>query len=144
MFLVDLRIRYVLVIVPPLVVLLVYGIFNVYLRIKRPVFLGAVLLFFAAWHGVLSVALFRNRGSPLPYLFGSESREAYLSRALPEYSSFRYINQQTVATAKIYLLFMGRRAYYCERDYFHDSGDLPGFLLAAIRNAKGPNKSTNP
>jgi hypothetical protein len=137
LFLADLRIRYVLVIVPPLVVLLVYGIFNVYLRIKRPVFLVAVLLFFAAWQGTYLWRYF-EAAAPLPYLFGSESREAYLSRVLPEYSAFRYINQQTVATAKIYLLFMGRRAYYCDRDYFHDSGELPGFLLDAVRNAKGP------
>ncbi len=137
LFLVDLRIRYVLVIVPPLVALLVYGIFNVYLRIKRPVFLVAVLLFFAAWHGAYLWRYF-EAAAPVPYLFGSESREAYLSRALPEYSAFRYINQQTVPTAKIYLLFMGRRAYYCDREYFHDSGDLPGFLLGAIRSAKDP------
>ena len=137
LFLADLRIRYVLVIVPPLVALLVYGIFNVYLRIKRPVFLVAVLLFFAAWHGTYLWRYF-EAAAPLPYLFGSDSREAYLSRALPEYSAFRYINQQTVATAKIYLLFMGRRAYYCDREYFHDNGDLPGFLLGAIRAAKNP------
>src|SRR5207237_10223824 len=36
-FLVDLRIRYILPIVPPLVVLLVYGIFIVYLRFELPV-----------------------------------------------------------------------------------------------------------
>jgi len=35
---------------------------------------------------------------------------------------------------------MGRRAYYCDRDYFHDSGDLPGFLLGAIRVAKSPDE----
>ena len=44
--------------------------------------------------------------------------------------------RETPAAAKMYLLFVGRRAYYCERDYFHDSGDLPSILLAAIRGAK--------
>ena len=39
---------------------------------------------------------------------------------------------------KIYLLFIGRRVYYCEREYFHDGGELPGFLLWAIRSAKEP------
>ena len=39
---------------------------------------------------------------------------------------------------KIYLLFVGRRVYYCEREYFHDGGELPGFLLRAIRSAKEP------
>jgi len=29
-----------------------YGIFNVYLRIKRPIYLFAGLFFFAVWHGV--------------------------------------------------------------------------------------------
>jgi len=37
LLLVDLRVRYVLPIVPALVVLAVYGVFNVYIRIKRPV-----------------------------------------------------------------------------------------------------------
>jgi hypothetical protein len=33
---------------------------------------------------------------------------------------------------------MGRRAYYCERDYFHDGGELPALLVSAIRSAKDP------
>jgi hypothetical protein len=41
-------------------------------------------------------------------------------------------------TAKIYLLFTGRRAYYCERPYFHDGGELPAFIFAAVRSAKEP------
>jgi hypothetical protein len=55
---------------------------------------------------------------------------------LPEYPTFLYINRETPADAKIYLLFIGRRAYYCQRNYFHDGGELPGYLLAAIRNAR--------
>jgi hypothetical protein len=139
LFLVELRIRYVLLIVPPLVALLAYAIFNVYLRIKRPAYLAAVLVFFAAWHGTYLWRYF-DAAAPIPYLFGSESREGYLNRMLPEYAAFRYINERTAPTAKIYLLFMGRRAYYCDRDYFHDSGDLPGFLLGAIRDARDPEK----
>src|SRR6185369_5676605 len=46
----------------------------------------------------------------------------------------------TPADAKIYLLFIGRRAYYCERNYFHDGGELPGFLLAAIRDSASPDQ----
>jgi hypothetical protein len=59
---------------------------------------------------------------------------------LPEYSSFKYIDSTVAPNAKIYLLFVGRRAYYCERDYFHDGGDLPGYLLAAIRAASSPDQ----
>ena len=136
-FLVNMRVRYVLGIVPPLVVLLVYGVFNVYLRIKRPAFLFAGLLCFAGWHATY-LWKYIAEAQPLGFLSGAASRAEYLTRRLPEYSAFDYINREAPATAKIYLLFVGRRAYYCGRDYFHDGGDLPGFLLAAIRTAKNP------
>ena len=133
-FLVEMRIRYILAVVPPLVSLFTYGVFNVYLSIKRPVVLAIVLLSFAGWHGIYMVKYFRD-AEPLAYLGGAVSRAEHLTRAMPEYSAFDYINRQTATDAKIYLLFAGRRAYYCERNYFHDGGDLPGFLLGAIRAA---------
>jgi hypothetical protein len=138
-FLVDLRIRYILSIVPPLVILAVYGIFNVYLRIKQPVYLFVGLMVFAAWHGVY-LWRYVSAAEPLGYLSGRESRDSYLERMLPEYASFKYINSATAPTAKIYLLFVGRRGYYCERDYFHDGGDLPGYLLGVIRAAQSPDQ----
>ena len=137
LFLVDLRVRYILPIVPAMVMLFTYGVFNLYLRIKRPAYLFAVLLCFATFNGyylwryLLDVA-------PLAYLTGQESRTAYLARVLPEYPAFQYVNKELAPTAKIYLLFIGRRVYYCEREYFHDGGELPGFLLWAIRSAKEP------
>jgi 4-amino-4-deoxy-L-arabinose transferase-like glycosyltransferase len=135
MFMVDMRIRYVLPVVPPLVILLVFGVFNVYLRAKRPAFLFVALLGFAAWHGIY-VWKYVADAEPAGFLTGQVSRAAYLARKLPEYAAFEYINSQTPAHAKIYLLFAGRRAYYCERNYFHDGGDLPGFLVALVRAAK--------
>ena len=136
-FLVDMRIRYVLPIVPPLVILAVYGVFNVYLRIRRPVLIFAGLVFFAAWHGGYLWRYVQD-ASPLAYLSGVESQAAYLARKLPEYPALQYINGSTDPSAKIYLLFVGRRAYYCEREYFHDGGELPEFLVGAIRGAKSP------
>jgi 4-amino-4-deoxy-L-arabinose transferase-like glycosyltransferase len=133
-FLVDLRIRYILPIVPPLVILAVYGIFNVYLRIKKPVYLFVGVMVVATWHGVY-LWRYVSAAQPLGYLSGSEKRETYLGRMLPEYASFEYINSATAPTAKIYLLFIGRRSYYCDRGYFHDGGDLPGYLLGIIRAA---------
>ncbi|MGH7927994.1 MAG: hypothetical protein ACREQV_09385, partial [Candidatus Binatia bacterium] len=62
----------------------------------------------------------------------------YLTRRLPEYATFKYINGQLPAEAKIYLLFIGRRGYHCERDYFHDGGELPAFLHGAIQSAQEP------
>jgi len=133
--LVDLAVRYILLIVPPLVALLVYGVFNAYLSVKRPTCLLAGLLFFALWHGVYVWHYFRDN-IPLAYLLGRESREAFLTRALPEYPAFHFINHKLLRTSKVYLIFIGRRTYHCETDCFHDRNDLPGVLLGAIRAAR--------
>ena len=82
LFLVDMRIRYILSIVPPLVILAVYGVFNLYLRIKRPVYLFAALIFFAGWHSIYLGKYFRE-AAPLGYLSGAVSRDAYLSSHAP-------------------------------------------------------------
>lgn len=135
LLLVDMRVRYILPIVPPLVILLVYGIHNVYLRIARPALLFAAL---AALLGLNGVYLWNHvrTVSPLGYLTGSESREAYLSRMLPEYHAIRFINEKLPPGSRIYFIFVGRRVYHCECDYFHDPGDNPWTLLQMIRNGK--------
>ncbi|HEU4640243.1 MAG TPA: phospholipid carrier-dependent glycosyltransferase, partial [Candidatus Binatia bacterium] len=120
LFLIDMRIRYILPIVPALALLMGYGIFNMYLSIKRPVLLYLTLLCFAAWHGTYLWRYVQDNRL-YKYLSGSEAREAFLDRTLPEYPAMRYVNEKVGSTAKIYLLFLGRRAYYCERDYFHDA-----------------------
>jgi hypothetical protein len=137
LFLVDLRARYVLPIVPPLVILFVYGVFNLYSRLERPVYLFALLLVFVAYHGYYAHRYFQAV-APVRYLFGNETRVSYLTRALPEYATFDYINLQLPRDVKIYLLFVGRRSYYCERNYFHDGGELPAFLQSAITSAQEP------
>ena len=136
-FLVDLRARYILPIVSPMVILLTYGVFNIYLRIKQPAYLFAALIGFAVFDGYYLWRYFQDV-APLRYVTGRQTRAAYLTRALPEYPAFQYINRQLSPTTQIYLLFVGRRGYYCEREYFHDGGELPGFLLRAIQSAKEP------
>ncbi len=133
-FLGGLRIRYVLPIVPPLAILAVYGIHNIYLRIRRPVFLCAAVGFFVLLHAVYLWNYFQAV-SPVGYILGRESRAAYLERTLPDYPVFEFVNRALPADARIYLLFMGRRAYYCERDYYHDLGDNPALLLQAVKSA---------
>ncbi|MBI4489677.1 MAG: glycosyltransferase family 39 protein [Deltaproteobacteria bacterium] len=135
-FLVDLRIRYLLPIVPPLVLLLVYGIHNVYLRLVHPSLLFAVVLFLLAMNGVYLWGYFREV-SPGDYLRGREGRDAFLGRMLPDYPAIQYINRSLLLTARVYLLFMGRRGYHYERDYFYDAYDNPWILLHMIQGVQG-------
>jgi hypothetical protein len=134
-FLAELRIRYLLPIVPPLVILAVYAIHNIYMRIKRPSFLFLLVVFFLGLNGLYLRSYF-ERVSPWDYLLGRESRAAYLSRMLPEYPVFEYLNGHLPAQARIYLLFVGRRAYYCRRECFYDHGDTPALLLRWLRQAR--------
>ncbi len=131
----DLRIRYILPIVPPLVILLVYGIHNVYLRIVHPSLLVGAVLLLVALNGVYFWNYFHSV-SPVKFLRGKESRESYLTRMLPDYPAIQYINQNLPSTARVYFILMGRRAYYSQRDYYHDSGDNPWHLMRMIENSQ--------
>ena len=135
LFLVDLRIRYILPIVPPLVILLVYGIHNIYLRIVHPSLLVGAVLLLVALNGVYFWNYFHSV-SPVKFLRGKESRESYLTRMLPDYPAIQYINQNLPSTARVYFILMGRRAYYSQRDYYHDSGDNPWYLMWMIENSQ--------
>jgi 4-amino-4-deoxy-L-arabinose transferase-like glycosyltransferase len=136
-FSVDLRARYVLPIVPPLIVLFTYAVFNIQTRIDYPPLLYGFVFLLASYHGYYAYRYFQA-AVPLAYLRGHESRAVYLERALPDYTTFQFINHQLPTSAKIYLLFVGRRGYYCERDYFHDAGELPALLQASIASASKP------
>jgi len=132
---VDLRVRYILPLVPPLIILLAYGLNHLYQKISRPVYLLAALVFLALLNGHYFWD-YIQRVSPLGFVIGRESRSEYLRRSMPDYRTMEYANQNLSATAKIYLLFMGRRAYYFERNYLHDGGEDPWLLLGLIRSAK--------
>lgn len=135
LFLADLRIRYILPIVPPLVILLVYGIHNAYLRLAHPFILVAALIVLSALNGIYLKDYFHTV-APIDYLSGAESREAYLTGQLPDYPVFQFVNQNLPASARIYLIFMGRRVYYCDRPYYHDGSENPWTLLQAIQSAQ--------
>jgi hypothetical protein len=135
LFMVDLRVRYILPLVPALVILLVYGFYNLRQTIARPVYLVAALVFLNSLN-VIYFWDYVQRVSPLRFLTGQESRSEYLRGTMPDYRMIEYANQNLPGTARIYLLFMGRRGYYSERDYLHDGGEDPWLLLGLIRSAK--------
>jgi len=135
-FLAEMRIRYILPIVPPLVILLVYALHNIYLRIAHPSLLFSAVIFLLGLNGIYFWNYFHGV-SPLDHLRGRESREAYLTRVLPDYPALQFINQSLPSTAKVYFLFMGRRVYYCEREYLHDGTEYAWTLIRAIRAARG-------
>jgi len=136
----DLRIRYIAPIIAPLVVLSVFGLAKtaVFVRsmqkekIRR---YGSAAIGFAA-----ALALFLNGEyvlrqfesvQPSSYIAGKVSREEYITRYRPEYPAIKFINEHLPADALVSFLFLGRRGYYCDRNYFHGEGRLESILKEA-------------
>ncbi|MBI3388576.1 MAG: phospholipid carrier-dependent glycosyltransferase [Deltaproteobacteria bacterium] len=120
-FLISLRVRYSIVIVAPLVLLAIDQLAHL-LRaggaapMLARLAVGGTLLFSAAHF----VQLWQ-RVDPLPYLTGHLGRDGYIAQFVPEYAALQFANRTLPPTARLYLLFLGNRSYYCERDYFYDT-----------------------
>ncbi|MDD2467287.1 MAG: phospholipid carrier-dependent glycosyltransferase [Desulfobulbus sp.] len=120
-----LRIRYIAPIVPPLVILSIYGLqgatHKASLLIQKT---GAqkTALHFAAF--CLSGSMLWNNGqyiaaqvaivNPLPYLLGKESRDEYITTFRPEYPAIQYANAFLPPDAKVLCIFLGNRGYYMD------------------------------
>ncbi|MCA1786244.1 MAG: hypothetical protein LC657_09715, partial [Desulfobacteraceae bacterium] len=119
----SVRVRYFSPILPPLVVLSMFGLYN----IQRPGGLGARLFGPARkWvvFAVVAVMLGMNaaymverfkKDRPLAYLSGKLSRDEYIQMFRPEYAAFQYANANLAQDAKIFGLYMGGRGYYSDR-----------------------------
>jgi len=129
----DLRIRYIAPIIPVLVVLSVMGAEKLHRAIGRGrrgrerniVFALLVIALASAlvYNGRYVVAQFREV-DPFGYIAGAVSREEYLDSHRPEYGAMRFINNHVPQDAKVMLIFLGSRGYYCERDYVYGDDAL--------------------
>jgi hypothetical protein len=141
----DLRMRYISPIIPPLVILSVFGI----RRIDnwagsqsipgRKTFLSCFLLFIAGFPLLYNASYLVSQfkyGDPLSYLTGKLSRDEYIAKHRPEYPAMQYINKNLPLNAKVLFLFIGDRGYYCERDYFFGEPMLGEIL----KNAASPDE----
>jgi hypothetical protein len=131
-----LRIRYLVPMVPCLVILSMHGLRNLELlaerRLQKPRLLTAVWLvpvsLLLAWNGSYIWQQFQEV-DPLSYITGRLSRDEYLSRQLPDYPIMQYANKNLPASAKILCIFMGWRGYYLDRPHsFDQHGNADGLL----------------
>jgi 4-amino-4-deoxy-L-arabinose transferase-like glycosyltransferase len=121
----DMRIRYIAPIIPPLVILSIFGLRNLLTVIetrfcdisqafaKGLIVMGVAGLMFMnggyVWH------LF-ERVDPLSYLSGKIDREQYIERYRPEYAAMHFANENLPQDIKILCLFLGNRSYYSDRE----------------------------
>ncbi|NNF98293.1 MAG: phospholipid carrier-dependent glycosyltransferase [Desulfobacteraceae bacterium] len=123
-FMVDMRIRYIAPIIPPLVVLTIFGLQDILKRIdgisrkRNRVFsrwmICAVVCFFLSMNVRYVVGLFQSV-NPVPFILGETTREEYLTEKLAEYPAIQFINQIENEGIKVLALFVGKRLYYFDR-----------------------------
>ncbi len=142
------RIRYLAPVVPCLVILSVYGLKNIrfllwhtrFKSIKKEITCGfwALLLICFVWfHGGYILEQFKYI-NPFSYLSGNVSRDAYISSYRYEYPAFQYINEHLSPNAKILFFYVGKRGYYCDREYFPDEGGNMKLLYGLINSVSYP------
>jgi len=145
-FLTAKQVRYILPVLPFLAIIAVMGIKDVIDKMKDETFLSSLklgknaksiarILLFAVVAILLTLNLVYLKGrinviKPLPYVFGKETREAFLKRHLLHYDAVEYINDNLPSDAKIFTMFLGRRGYYLDRAYTNDSS----FGMSTIRH----------
>ena len=135
-----LRIRYISPIIPPLTVLSILGIKNLLEAVNnRPsrIFrvtgnISVVLLFiFSLALNVNYIAGLFKDVDPVPFISGRISRDEYISRFIPEYPALKYINTKVSTDAKIFFIYLGKRGYYCNRNYEFNQGFLHDLIFKA-------------
>jgi len=124
-FLDQTRIRYILPVVPPLAILSVMGLMNIFeWASSRPPVLKNLIYFSSA---AVFIALLTLNGlyaknyyqsiAPMNYILGRESKDEFISRHHIGYPAVKFINAHTPKDAKIRLILFAGRGYYLDRLY---------------------------
>jgi hypothetical protein len=125
----GMRIRYISPIIPPLVILSILGVRRMVdlvsaLKARYSRNLGFAVVFlivsFSLWLNAHYIFTQYRYVDPITYLSGTVSRDQYIERYRREYPVLRYINKNLHSNAKILFIHMGKRGYYCDREYVLD------------------------
>ncbi len=140
-FQIDMRIRWIAPIIPPLVILSIFGLNRILsmatmiisnngrkFGIVCVLFLISAMLFVNAKY----IAEQFNYVDPFSYISGRLGRDEYIKKYRPEYPAIQYANKNLPESAKIYCIFIGMRRYYSDRELIFFS---VGNLLKTIKSA---------
>jgi hypothetical protein len=140
-FLDQTRIRYILPVVPILSILSVMGVINILNWIMnlsvyfKNIITAVVLLIFVIFisNNFFYIKKYYQNISPMNYISGKESRDAFISRHVGSYPAMNFINQFTPENAKIRLILLAGRGYYLDRIYEADSSMGMAFISSLVR-----------
>ncbi len=127
-FLDEIRIRYILPVVPVLSILTVMGLINIWKWAMntsipfRNILTTALLTIFILMmsKNIFYIKNYYQKISPANYVLGKESKDEFITRHISSYPAIKYINAHTPENAKIRLIFFAQRGYYLDRIYEDD------------------------
>jgi hypothetical protein len=146
-FCTDLRARYFSAIIPPLVILSIYGVKKMLAVLSAPPpqqlkRIGMTFIVVSTFLALLLNSLYifgqYRVVAPFSYLTGKVSREQYIENYRQEYPAMSYINANLPSNALILFIFLGNRGYYCDRDYVFDMINNKSTLGKLIRSSAEP------
>ena len=114
------RIRYLIAIIAPVVMLNIFALDNL-LRQKKVVVtcLSYVSIGIYIIYNVVYGYHLEKDLDHIKYVLGKESKTVYISRKLEFYPIYQYINQHTDQSAVVYDVMSGHRSYYVDREYMY-------------------------
>ena len=119
----DMRIRYIGPAIPPLVILSIYGLKNLYSYFEKDNIGKLILVFVCLIVFILNFVYIVNQFKyvkPFLYLSGKISKTEYIKQYRPEYSVIQYANQTLPRESIILSLFLGDRSYYSDNRMIFD------------------------
>ncbi len=143
-----LRIRYIVCIIPPLVILSIFGLQNIlsfiplfkFTKLRKGAILFALIIpcTMLTYNALYIVQQFQII-QPLPFLQGTITRDNYIARFYPEYPVIQYANNHLKQSDKVLCLFLGNRGYYMEFKPIFDKPTRVG-IINNILNSPSPRK----
>ncbi|MFO7972994.1 MAG: hypothetical protein R6U40_14770, partial [Desulfobacterales bacterium] len=141
----ELRIRYISPIIPPLVILSVFGVKKMLdlvlnFRTKEWQQIGRIAVFLANFIALALNGLYvfkqYKEVDPFSFITGKVTRDAYIEKHRPEYPAMKYINNNLSADSRILFIFLGNRGYYCDREYVFDMSNNQSKLQSLVKNLR--------
>jgi 4-amino-4-deoxy-L-arabinose transferase-like glycosyltransferase len=121
----DMRIRYLMPIVPVLVTLAVFGLFQTFALFEDGIIRKNASFYQAIMIALVLLLILQNGRylyrqfeliDPFPFLKGQISRSEYIVKHRPEYAAIEWANNKLQTDAKILCLFLGLRGYYFDNE----------------------------
>lgn len=138
-----LRIRYLVPMIPSLVILAMFGLHNIQLqlckitsnRCLQSIFIFLPVALMLVYDGFYIYKQFQ-KVEPISYITGQVSRDEYVTKFRPEYKIMQYCNNNLPKSTKILCIFLGRRGYYLERDHVFDDNNNKYLFLSWLREGQ--------